>query len=475
MRIKYIIFSAFIFMLGVQSCAPTKQVRYANKSLPEMYSNDNLDTLSVAKLNYETFFKDSKLIQLIDTALANNQELNIFMQQIALANNEIQVRKGEYLPFVNYNAGVEVEKVGEYTRNGSVEQNLSIREGEAFPEPLTNYTIGLSATWELDIWKKLRTSKKAAVMEYLATIEGRNFIVTNLVSEIAENYYELIALDNQLKIIDRNLELQNSALEVVKLQKQAAKATELAVKRFKAEVLKNKSERFEIKQKITESQNKLCFLIGKKPKSIDRSSEDFLNLEINSLTAGIPSQLLSNRPDIRQAEYELAAAKLNVKVARKSFYPSLGLRAGLGLEAFNPKFIIKTPESLLYGLTTDIVGPLINRRAIKAIYNNANAKQLQAVYEYEMTILKGFIEVENGLSNINNLKQNYINKNKEVLTLNQSIDIVGKLYQSARADYMEVLLTQRDALEAKIDLVKTKKEQLIANVNVYRALGGGWR
>ncbi len=475
MKFKSIAILLLLLTVGIQSCVPARQVRAVNKKLPQEYNNAVKDTFNSASIAWRAFFAEPELNALIDSALVNNQELNILLQKVAIANNEIKARKGEYLPFVNYRAGAEVDKVGEYTRNGAIETNLPVKDNKMFPEPFTNYSAGLVATWELDVWKKLRNSKKAAVMEYLSTVEGKHFMVTNLIAEIANAYYELVALDNQLVIINQNLEIQQKALKIVKLQKEAARTTELAVKRFEAEVLKNQSEKYDIKQQIIEVENQINFLIGKQPATIVRHSTNFLERSIDTVMTGIPPQLLGNRPDIRKAEYELAAAKLDVKVARAKFYPSFGLKAGIGLEAFKPKYLVSGAESLLYNLGGDIVGPLINRNAIKAEYNTANAKQLATVYEYEKAILNGYIEVANELSNIENLKKSYVFKSKEVEALTKSIEISNKLYQSARADYMEVLLTQRDALESKIKLVDIKKEQLLARINVYRALGGGWR
>ncbi|WP_116771412.1 TolC family protein [Maribacter litoralis] len=468
-----------LFVLLIQigffySCVPTKELKVANKDLPENYAQQLTDSVNSAQLKWKDFFEDEYLVALIDTALTNNQELRIMMQQIDVAQNEVKARKGEYLPFIDYGVSAEVEKVGEYTRNGAVEKKLDVKEGEEFPEPLTDYSAGLFATWELDVWKKLRNSKKAAALEYLSTIEGKNFMVTRLIAEIAQSYYELIALDNQLAIIEQNLELQGNALKMVRLQKEAARATELAVKRFEAEVAKNKSHKFEVQQEIVEMENKLNFLVGRQPQPINRNAEDFIETKINAINAGIPSQILLNRPDIRQAEFELEAAKLNIKVARANFYPSIGLKAGVGLQAFKPKYLTQTPESLLYSAVGDIVGPLINRNAIKADYNTANSKQIQAVYEYEKAILSGYIEVVNMLSNIENLKKSYVLKEEQVEALTASIDLSTRLFQSARIEYIEVLLTQREALESKMELVETKKDQLLANINVYQALGGGW-
>ena len=456
------------------SCVPTKDLKEVNTNMPSKYVDQATDSTNSAQLRWKDFFKDENLTKLIDTALTNNQELRIMMQQIDVAQNEVKARKGEYLPFITYGAGAEVEKVGEYTRNGAVEKNLEVKEGEEFPEPLTDYSAGLFATWELDVWKKLRNSKKAAALEYLSTIEGKNFMVTRLIAEIADSYYELIALDNQLAFIEQNLELQGNALKMVRLQKEAARATELAVKRFEAEVLKNQSHKFEVQQEIVEMENKLNFLIGRQPQSITRNSDGFIETEMDTIYAGLPSQLLLNRPDIKQAEYELEAAKLNIKVARANFYPTIGLKAGLGLQAFKPKYLTETPASLIYSAVGDIVGPLINRNAIKADYNTANSKQIQAVYEYEKAILSGYIEVVNQLSKMENLKQSYALKESQVEALTESIDLSTRLFQSARIEYIEVLLTQREALESKMELVETKKDQLMARVNVYQALGGGW-
>ncbi|TLP73128.1 TolC family protein [Maribacter sp. ACAM166] len=456
------------------SCVPTRELKQENKNLPSNYAQQSVDTINSAALKWKYFFKDDNLAKLIDTALVNNQELSIMLQQIDVAQNEVKARKGEYIPFVDYGGGAEVEKVGEYTRNGAVEKNLEIKEGEEFPEPLADYSAGIFASWELDIWKKLRNSKKAAVLEYLSTIEGKNFMVTRLISEIADSYYELLVLDNQLAFIEQNLELQGNALTMVRLQKEAARATELAVRRFEAEVLKNQSHKFEVQQEIVEMENKLNFLIGRQPQHIVRHSEGFIETEMDTIYSGIPTQLLQNRPDIRQAEYELEAAKLNIKVARANFYPSIAIKAGIGLQAFNPKYLTTTPASLMYSIAGDIIGPLINRNAIKAGYNTANSKQIQAVYEYEKAILNGYIEVVNQLSKMENLKKSYSLKEGQVKALTESIELATRLFQSARIEYIEVLLTQREALESKMELVETKKNQLMARVNVYQALGGGW-
>ena len=461
-------------LLSLSSCVPALKMREARKAVPPTYSGGT-DSTDAANTQWRTFFKDPDLRALIDSALANNQELNIMLQEVAIAQNEVRARKGEYLPFVGLGAAAGTEKVGEYTRNGAVEHNLDIKEETRFPEPLPDLMVGACASWELDIWKKLRNAKQAAVMRYLGTVEGKNFMVTHLVAEIADSYYELMALDNQLDILRSNIAIQQDALEMVKLEKLAAKVTELAVRRFEAEVLKNRSKQYDIQQRIVETVNRINFLVGRYPQPVKRNAQAFSTLVPDTIYAGLPSQLLSYRPDIRRAELELAAAKLDVKSAKADFYPSVRLTAGAGLNAFDASLLLESPQSLVYSVAGDLVAPLINRNAIKAAYASANAHQIQAVFDYERTVLNAYVEVVNQLSNINNLRSSYDLRAQQVATLNSSITISSNLFRSARADYMEVLLTQRDALESMFELVETRKQQMNAMVNVYQALGGGWR
>jgi NodT family efflux transporter outer membrane factor (OMF) lipoprotein len=426
-------------------------------------------------MQWRNFFTNKNLQNLIDTALQNNQELQITLQEIEIARNEVRIRKGFLLPTVGLRAGSGVEKVGRYTSQGAGDASTEITPGKEFPDPLTDFSIGAYANWEVDIWHKLHTAKKAAVTRYLATVEGKNFVLTNLVAEVATSYYELQALDNQLLIVKQNIALQKNALEIVKLQKEAARGTELAVQKFQAEVLKSQSMEFDINQNIKETENRINFLLGRFPQEIPRDRSAVLSLVPESIQTGIPSQLLTNRPDIKQAELELAAAKLDVKVARAEFFPSFGISAGVGYNAFKTSFLFKSPVSLLYSLVGDLAAPLINRSAIKAEFRSANARQIQAMYVYERVILNAYLEVSNQLSKIDNLEKSYDLKSKQVAALDRSIDIANDLFKSARVDYLEVLFTQRDALETKLELIETKKDQLNAVVNIYKNLGGGWK
>lgn len=459
-------------------CVPMPEgipTRAVDTSIPESFASKTPTIESAAALPLERLFQDPHLIALVEQALASNQELDILQMEIAIANAEVMARTGEYQPRVAVGAGAGIERVGRWTTQGASDAADEITPARLVPEDLAKYRLGFVASWEVDIWGRLRDATKAAMLRTSAAVEGRNYVITRLVAEIARSYYELMALDNRLQVLERNIEIQNQALEVVRAQKVAARVTELAVQRFEAEVLHNRSRVFDVRQQIVETENRINFLIGRFPQPIPRSSSTFLELQGAAIATGLPSQLLANRPDLRQAELQLAAADLDVSVARARYYPSLTLDAEAGVEAFELTRLGTWPESIFYGVFAGVGAPLFNRKAITAGWFAANAQRMQAVLHFERTLRSAFVEASNQAALIDNLGQKYALKAQQVQILGQAIDVSNKLFASARADYMEVLMTRRDALESQLELIETKQLQLGAVVNMYQALGGGWR
>lgn len=466
--------------MTIQACAiPKATLKSPDAKLPKVYTSGDgeleRNRTNTAHVEWREYFDDPKLLSLIETTISNNKEVNILLQKILMAENEIQARRGEYLPFVGIGASVETEKVGKYTRFGAIEENLPIIEEEENTEYTNIFEIGLLATWEIDIWRKLSKASQVAAFEYLATEEGRKLLITNLVAEVARSYYELVALDNHLLNLEENIQLQEKGLDVIKNLVKFGRANAVAQKRYEAELNKNRSQLYEFGQQIVEIESRINFLLGRLPQPIARSSANFMRVTPKVIDEGIPSQLLKNRPDIRKAELELRAANLDIDVARANFYPSLAIKASYGFEAIDASRLLLSPESTALSLVGEVVAPLFNRRAIMAEYKNADARQIQAVYEYEQAIINAYIEVANKISNIANLEKQYQLKSNQVNALSQSIDLVNQLFTAARADYSEVLMTQRDALEAKMELIELKQKQNEGAVDLYRALGGGWR
>lgn len=477
-RRAYLVVVAWLAVFGA-GCVPSlskNPPRPVNTGVPPSYSAAgggivpvSMETSSSGEMEWSDFFTDPDLNVLIQTALRNNQELNVRLQEIIIAQARVLEKRGEYLPKVDAVVGAGIEKVGEFTSQGASDKATGLATN------LQNYVFGFVASWEVDIWRKMRNAADAANHRYLSSMEGRNYMVTSLVSEIANSYYELLALDNQLEVLKRNIEIQKDALEVVKVQQQAAQTTLLAVQRFEAEVLKNRSRLFELEQRRIETENRINFLVGRFPQPVARHAEIFEQPLPNMISAGVPSQLLDNRPDLRAAAQDLTATDLDFKAAKAGFYPRLSVQAGVGYTAFNLHHLVMTPESLAYNAAANMATPVLNRRAIKAEYFAANAEQIRAVFNYERTILKAVTEVANLLNMMKNLQQSYDLQSQQVNILEQAIDVSAVLFQSARADYMEVLLTRRDALDAEMELIETKRQQLRAMVDVYQALGGGWR
>lgn len=445
--------------------------------LPADYNGETTEGNS-AQVGVMEFFNDPVLTQLITEGLAQNQELKIRNQEIQIAYNEIMARQGAYLPFIGVGARAAVDRTSRYTPLGAAEEQLTFPGGGRFPDPLGNFRLTADLFWHIDIWRQYRNARDAAMQRYCEAIEARNYLITRLVADTAESYYELASLDRRLVFLNQTIELQQQSLEAAKLQVLAARGTELGVQRFLGEVRKNESQKLIVNQRIIEVENRINFLVGRFPQRVERASWDFINLDSQMLNVGVPADLLHNRRDIRAAELEVAASGLDVLVARANFFPKVDLIAGIGFEAFEPRFLFD-PRSMVANAAGELTAPLINRRAIRAEYLNANARQLQAIYKYQRTILTAFTEVINSMTKVRNYGRSIEIKQQQVIALEKSVEFARDLFNKpigeafARVDYVDILLATRDLLDGRTVLVETKQQQLSAIVNAYQALGGG--
>jgi NodT family efflux transporter outer membrane factor (OMF) lipoprotein len=427
---------------------------------------------SSARLGVDEFFGDPALTRLIDQGLAANRELKVLEEEVQAARAEILSRGAAFLPLVGLRGTAGLDKNSRFTPVGAAEEQLQYEPGRNFPQVPGNFLFGLDVLVPLDIWRELRNARDAARQRYLAAVERRNDFVTRMVADIAENYYGLLALDKRQETLDRTIELQQRSYEFARARLEAGRGTELAVQRFLAEVRRNQSEKLVVRQEVVEVENRINFLAGRLPQPVERAAVNFFDLDVRALSVGAPAQLLGNRPDVRQAERELAAAGLDVKVARARFFPRVDITGVVATQAFNPRFLFD-PESFATNLAGDLTAPLINRAAIRAEYRAANARQLGSVYNYQRVLLTAYTEVVTRVAAAENLRRSIELRRQQLAALEASVDVATKLFQSARAEYVEVLLAQRDLLEAQTVLIDTKRQQLSAVVNAYQALGGG--
>jgi NodT family efflux transporter outer membrane factor (OMF) lipoprotein len=485
-----------MLLLVLPSCGiPKLRQAMPGPALPASYTtgfNGAASLENSAQVPIEDFFNDPKLTSLICQALAGgNQELRILYEDVQIAQNEVLGRSGAYLPFVSLGLGAGLEKFSDFTPEGAAEKQLEYLPGKHFPGLPGNFLAAFYASWEVDIWRMLRNLRDSARLRFLATNEGRNYVITRLVAEIAENYYMLMALDKRIENLDNIIALQQEILEIARANFEAARSSRLPLLRFQAEIRKNQSLRLITQQAIIQVENRINFLVGRYPQPVDRRNiplRDFIDLNLHALSLGVPAQLLQNRPDIRQAERELAAAGLDVKAARARFFPQLAIAgptgpAGpyspIGWQAFNPKYLFWTPDALLVSVAGDLITPLVNKRAIRADYKTANARQLQAVYNYQRVILNAFTEVVTRVTKVQNYSRSIEARNQQVAALDSAVDFAFKIFrlprveEKSRVTYLDVLLVVRDLWDARLELIDTKQEQLSAIVNVYQALGGG--
>ena len=274
-------------------------------------------------LGIDEFYHDPRLTFLINQAVFNNRELKVLEQEVQIASNEVLARSGVYLPFLSIGAGAGLNRASNRVLEGAEIRDVEYLPGKFFSNPHGTFQLGINYTWRLDIYRQLRNARDAAGQRYVAAIERRNYFVTRLVAEVAENYYRLMALDKRIENLNQIIALQEQSLKIAQASKRFAEGTELGVLRFEAEIRSNQSEKLIVSQDIIVTENRINFLLNRYPQAIERDSSGFFDLNINTLNVGVPSQLLQNRPDIRQAERELAATGLDVKVARVNFYPQL--------------------------------------------------------------------------------------------------------------------------------------------------------
>ncbi len=469
---------AILLVLTGTGCTHYKAATVTPKNnLPTTYAN-NVDTVDIAALAPKNFFSDPYLLDLIDTALASNPDVLSALQKIEVARTGAAYSRAFLLPSLNAEVGAALRKYSDYTMDGvgNFDTNLSpdINKDQRIPNPTPDYFLGFRSAWEVDLWGKLRSRKAAALARYMASTEGYRMVVTELVAQVATLYYKLLALDRQQNIVRKNIQLQENALEIVRAQKLGGRATELAVQQFQAQLLNTRGLLYTTAQEITLAETELNFLLGSYTRKIARDTS-IASLPLPpALSAGIPSQLLTHRPDIREAEAQLLAVNADIRAARAAFFPSLNLSAYTGYNAFKTALLFD-PGSIAYGVTGGLAAPIFNRRAIKADYDRSIAEGRQALYTYQKTILTGFREVTNSLKGMDNYSRLYELKNQEVMSLNNAVSVANDLYLVGRASYLEVITAQRNVLDAELEMTNAKASIFLNAVSLYRSVGGGWR
>lgn len=468
--------------LFAASCKVGKDYVRPELNLPETFrETDSLsDTANIGAIPWREFFTDTTLLTLIDSAITNNYDMRRALKNIEIANQSLRQARAAFFPEVEAQLGGVNQQWRSRDYYSSPSSNWYDRDGQGeAPEVLyrnqSQYFSEINVSWELDVWGKIRRQNESALAGYLQTYEARKAVQTALVAAIADGYFNLLMLDEQLEVARRNLQLNDSTLKIVILQRDAGEVTSLAVQQTESQMLVAASLIPQLEQEIAVQENTLMALTGQMPGEVFRSSrlDDFV--AENDLAAGVPLAMVANRPDVREAELGLRSANAEVGVAQAYRYPALTIDASGGLNAMLPQNWFNIPGALFGGIIGGITQPIFSGRRLKTQHEIAKLERDKAEISFQQTVLDAVNEVTNALVTIEKLRAQYEIAEKRVATSRLGVKNANLLFRSGYATYLEVITAQSNALNSELDLVAVKQQQLNAKVALYKALGGGWK
>ena len=470
---KYItkIVMVVIMITTIISCNVSKNIETPKDAFPENFRNASVstDTTSIGDLEWKNFFTEKDITQLIDSAITRNNNLQIATKNIEIAQFRFTQSKWGNVPQANLFVNASTSNPSDNSFTG---KNLSQALGQ---NHIDDYSAGISLSWEADIWGKIRNQKKGAFAEYLQSEEVKKALQTTIVANVSSGYYNLLMLDAQLQIARQNLKLNDSTTKIIKLKYDAGQVTSLAIQQSEAQKLNAAQLIPLLEQNIAIQENALSVLTGTFPNSKQRSIRLSLIEVKNNASIGIPSSLVSRRPDVRSAELALKVANANVGITKADLYPSLKITAQGGLNSFETSNWFNIPASLFGTIAGGLTQPLLNNKKVRTQYNIAVAEREKAVLSFRQAVLVAVSEVSNALVKVEKLALQEAFLQERVKTLQQATKNSNLLFKNGMAEYLEVLSAQANILQSELELANMKREQLIANIELYRSLGGGWK
>ena len=427
------------------------------------FRTDNLpqDSLTMATVSWKELFTDVTLQGYIEEGLANNIDIRIALQRILAAEAYVKQGKAGFLPTLQGSA--------QYTHQ---ELSGNSQFGAMFSK-LDQYQISGGLSWEADIWGKIRSNKRAFQAGYLQSVAAHQAVKTDLIANIATLYYQLLSLDEQVRITEETVRTRENSFETTEYLKEAGNVTAVAVKQTEAQWYTAQGILIDLNNQARLVENTLSILLGKEPGDIQRTSLDAQKITTD-LNSGVPIQLLRNRPDVIAAEYDLVNAFELTNVARSNFYPSLTLSATGGLQSLDFSQLFDS-TSLFASIMSGLTQPIFNGRQIRTQYEVSQALQEEARLNFRRAILTASKEVSDALYNYEAATQKIMVKNKEFEAYSTATEYSEQLLNNGLANYLEVLNARENALGSNLDLIDARFGQLQSVVNLYEAVGGGWQ
>jgi NodT family efflux transporter outer membrane factor (OMF) lipoprotein len=471
MQNKHIPFYIAVFVAVVLAgCKVGKDYQRPTLELPQQFSNLSFaDTSSIADIEWKRFFTDTTLQGLITRGIAYNNDLQVAIKRIDIAKAQAAQAKLLQLPDVNLQVTGQISRPSDNSLNGLSAKSFL---GKSYIE---NYQVLASASWEADIWGKIRRQKETILTQYLQTQEAAKAVQTELVSDIAQGFFNLLMLDKQLLIARRNLILNDSFVTVTKILWNGGNVTTLAVQQAEAQRQSTALLIPQLEQSIALQENALQVLTGHLPGKVARTVSLNEFAVPDQLTTGLPVAMVSRRPDVRTEELALVSANAQVGVAQANMYPALNITAGGGLESFKSSNWFSIPNSLFGLAAGTIAQPLFRKKQLKTQFEIAKIEREQAVIKFRQSVLLATGEVSNALVQVEKLKEQQVIAVGQVDTLQLAVGNAQMLFKSDLANYLEVITAQTNALQAELNLASVQRSQLGAMVELYRSLGGGWK
>jgi len=423
------------------------------------------DSSSIADLSWKALFSDVILQNLIEQGLKENLDLKQAIERIKIAEATLYQNKAAFLPTLTGDLSATDAKQSTAALNFPPGININTET--------QTYRAQLSSSWEADIWGRLGSAKKSAYAALLQTDATKRAVQTQLIANIANTYYNLLALDKQLAITKQTIKIRESDVETMKALKEGAIVNGAAVVQSEANLYAAQVTIPDLNRSIRESENALSVLLAKSSGTISRSSLDQQSPYVD-LKTGVSTQLLQNRPDIQAAEFGFRSAFENTNVARASFYPSLTLTATGGLSTLQLKNFFD--NSIFYNLIGGITQPIFNRGINKARLRTTEAQQQIAFFNFQQSLLVGSQEVSNALYNYQTASEKEVTRAKQIASLTKAVDYTKELLRySSATNYTDVLTSEQSLLNAQLNGINDRLQKLQSVVNLYRALGGGWK
>jgi multidrug efflux system outer membrane protein len=459
------ILAVTVLAVLMQSCFTAKNYERPKVATENLYRTETAlkDSISLADVSWDKLFTDAILQDYIKKGLQNNLDIRIAMQTIAAAEANMKQGKAGYAPSLSVGADWTHGELSKNSQFGAIVKDRST----------DTYQLAANLSWEADIWGKIRSNKRATNASYLQTVAAQQAVKTKLVSDIASSYFQLMALDAQLKVVDSTLGNRIKSVEVIKSLKEAGNVTEVGVKQTEAQLYATQIIREDLKNNIVVLENTISILLGQAPGRIERNTFENQNITAD-VKLGIPALALSKRPDVIAAEYNLISNFELTNVAKSSFYPSLKVTASGGLQSIDLKEWFSA-NSFFANIVTGLAQPIFNQRQNKTRYEVAKANQEKAYLQFEQSLLNAGKEVSDALQLYNNETVKLEIRTKQLDALQKAASYSDELLSYGLVNYFEVLTAKDNALNTELSLIDNRYKQYNAIILLYRSLGGGWK